>query len=76
MGVCPQHNVLFDLLTPTETLRVFQSFKGAAGSRKEKNHEVEKILKDTGLWEYRKTRGKNLSGGNKRKLSVAIALCG
>jgi len=23
MGVCPQHNVLFDLLTPYETIRVF-----------------------------------------------------
>lgn len=76
MGVCPQHNVLFDLLTPIETLKVFQSFKGAAGSSKEKKAEVDKIIKDTGLWEYRKTRGKNLSGGNKRKLSVAIALCG
>jgi ABC-type multidrug transport system ATPase subunit len=23
MGVCPQHNVLFDLLTPLDTLKVF-----------------------------------------------------
>lgn len=76
MGVCPQHNVLFDLLTPKETIRVFQAFKGAAGSTEEKEQEMEKILKDTGIWEYRNTRGKNLSGGNKRKLSVAIALCG
>jgi ABC-type multidrug transport system ATPase subunit len=36
MGVCPQHNVLFDLLTPQETIRVFQAFKGAAGSTEEK----------------------------------------
>ena len=28
------------------------------------------------MWEDRKTLGKNLSGGMKRKLSVAIALCG
>jgi ATP-binding cassette, subfamily A (ABC1), member 3 len=33
-------------------------------------------LKDVGIWDFRKTLGKNLSGGNKRKLSVAIALCG
>ena len=76
MGVCPQHNVLFDLLTPFETIRVFQEFKGAIGSRKEKIAEVEKLLKDVGIWDFRKTLGKNLSGGNKRKLSVAIALCG
>ena len=33
-------------------------------------------MKDVGIWEFRNTLGKNLSGGNKRKLSVAIALCG
>jgi len=33
-------------------------------------------VKDVGLWEYRDTMAKNLSGGSKRKLSVAIALCG
>ena len=33
-------------------------------------------MKDVGIWDFRKTLGKNLSGGNKRKLSVAIALCG
>lgn len=67
---------MFDLLTPLETIRVFQEFKGAVGSASEKASEVEKLLKDVGIWEYRHTLGKNLSGGNKRKLSVAIALCG
>ena len=76
MGVCPQHNVLFDLLTPFETIQVFQEFKGSSGSKKEKLEEVEKILKDVGIWEFKNTQGRNLSGGNKRKLSVAIALCG
>jgi ATP-binding cassette subfamily A (ABC1) protein 5 len=28
LGVCPQHDVLFDLLTPEEHLRLFASFKG------------------------------------------------
>lgn len=37
---------------------------------------MDKLLKDVGIWEFRNTQGKNLSGGNKRKLSVAIALCG
>lgn len=76
MGVCPQHNVLFDLLTPTETLRVFQEFKGSHVGLAEKREEVDKLLKDAGLYEYRDTLSKNLSGGSKRKLSVAIALCG
>ena len=44
MGVCPQNNVLFDLLTPVETLRVFQNFKGASGTNKEKKTEIQKLL--------------------------------
>lgn len=28
LGVCPQHNVLFDYLTPLDHLRLFASFKG------------------------------------------------
>ena len=28
MGVCPQHDVLFDLLTPKEHLDLFYEFKG------------------------------------------------
>ena len=33
------------------------------------------MIKDLGLTPYRKTRADQLSGGNKRKLSIAIALC-
>lgn len=28
MGVCPQHDVLFDFLTPIEHLEIFYDFKG------------------------------------------------
>jgi len=28
LGVCPQHDVLFEMLTPEEHLRLFASFKG------------------------------------------------
>lgn len=34
MGVCPQHNVLFDLLTPEEHLDVFCDFKGVPRAQK------------------------------------------
>lgn len=33
-------------------------------------------MKDVGIWDKRKALASQLSGGNKRKLSVAIALCG
>jgi ATP-binding cassette subfamily A (ABC1) protein 3 len=28
LGVCPQHNILFDLLSPEEHLNIFSDFKG------------------------------------------------
>ena len=28
LGVCPQHDILFDLLTPIEHLELFCDFKG------------------------------------------------
>lgn len=36
MGVCPQHDVLFDLLTPEEHLEIFYDFKGADKTHKKK----------------------------------------
>ena len=74
MGVCPQHDVLFDLLTPQEHLEIFYEFKGA--DKNNKKRDIEKLLEDIGLTDKKKDLAYTLSGGNKRKLSVAIALCG
>ena len=35
MGVCPQHDVLFDFLTPLEHLDIFYDFKGGDPDSKE-----------------------------------------
>lgn len=74
LGVCPQHDVLFDLLTPLEHLMIFCDFKGV--DSRIKMQECKKILKDADLSQYEKVIASKLSGGNKRKLSVAIALVG
>lgn len=74
MGVCPQHDVLFDLLTPAEHLDIFYDFKGADQSNKKK--EIETLLHDIGLEDKKNAKAQTLSGGNKRKLSLSIALCG
>lgn len=74
MGICPQHDVLFDNLTPIEHLSVFYDFKGGKPELKEK--EISDLIKDVGLTADMYKRAGSLSGGNKRKLSVAIALCG
>jgi hypothetical protein len=36
MGVCPQHDILFEYMTPIEHLSVFYDFKGGKPEFKEK----------------------------------------
>jgi len=61
---------------PGADLSEVQDFKGAKRDSKQKSAEIEKILKDVGIWDMKDTKAKYLSGGSRRKLSVAIALCG
>lgn len=72
MGICPQHNVLFDGLTVSEHLAFFQRIKGLKPTQSDLRHSAEEI----GLGDYLRTTSVALSGGNKRKLSLAISLCG
>jgi ATP-binding cassette subfamily A (ABC1) protein 3 len=72
LGICPQHNVLFDSLTVYEHLSFFQRMKGIRPTDVNvRDHAVQ-----IGLGDYLRTTALALSGGNKRKLSVAIALSG
>ena len=74
MGVCPQHNVLYPLLTVNEHLRMYATFKGQ--SRKKTNQEIDKLLKELHLEDKKHTISKRLSGGMKRKLQLGMALIG
>ena len=76
MGVCPQHDILFELLTTEEHLSFFYDLKGADPEPKTKRAHIEKIMTDFGIFDKRATLAYQLSGGFKRKLSVAIALIG
>lgn len=71
LGICPQYNVLFDHLTVEEHLWFYASLKGMAKS--EIPEEIKKFLEDVGLQNKRHELSMNLSGGMKRKLSVALA---
>ena len=73
-GICPQHDVLFDELTPTEHLQFFARIRGM--DEREVPGEVEDILNDIDLADKKDDVVKNLSGGQKRKLSVGVALIG
>jgi ATP-binding cassette, subfamily A (ABC1), member 3 len=68
MGVCPQHDVLEPFMTVEEHLQFFASVKGCPPEEIEQ--EVTSIIESVGLKEKRKEFSKNLSGGQKRKLSV------
>jgi ATP-binding cassette subfamily A (ABC1) protein 3 len=73
MGVCPQHDVLFEYLTPIEHLNIFYDFKG--GDPTKKHQEIIDLIRDAGLEDDQNKPAGSLSGGNRRKLSVAIAMC-
>jgi len=72
MGVCPQHDVLFPDLTVKEHLEFFAALKLVENIDEEVSRQIEQV----GLVEKKDVLSKNLSGGQKRKLSVAIALLG
>ncbi|XP_060933642.1 phospholipid-transporting ATPase ABCA1 [Limanda limanda] len=74
LGVCPQHNVLFDILTVEEHVWFYGCLKGL--SEEEVNAELDTLLENVGLLHKRHEQTKNLSGGMQRKLSVAIAFVG
>uniref|UniRef100_A0A3B4USY8 P-type phospholipid transporter n=1 Tax=Seriola dumerili TaxID=41447 RepID=A0A3B4USY8_SERDU len=74
LGVCPQHNVLFSMLTVEEHIWFYARLKGL--SEEQVKGEIEQILQDTGLPHKRTSRTSTLSGGMQRKLSVALAFVG
>eukprot|EP01061_Rhynchopus_euleeides_P041348 TRINITY_DN7180_c0_g1_i1.p1 TRINITY_DN7180_c0_g1~~TRINITY_DN7180_c0_g1_i1.p1 ORF type:complete len:999 (+),score=456.52 TRINITY_DN7180_c0_g1_i1:302-2998(+) len=74
LGFCPQFNALLDDLTAEEHLRMFASIRGVPPRHVAPS--VELLLNCLALETHRAKLAKNLSGGNKRKLSVAMALMG
>eukprot|EP00039_Didymoeca_costata_P018298 m.332943 g.332943 ORF g.332943 m.332943 type:complete len:1731 (+) comp17035_c0_seq1:282-5474(+) len=74
LGICPQHDVLFDNLTVEEHLRFFCRLKGVAS--KDIQFQVDDMIASLNLEEKRHVLSKTLSGGQKRRLSCGIAIVG
>jgi ATP-binding cassette subfamily A (ABC1) protein 3 len=72
MGVCPQHDVLWDQLSGREHLQMFAELKGIPANRVEA--EVDARLADVLLTNEADNPAGSYSGGMKRRLSIAIAL--
>lgn len=74
LGLCPQHNILFDELTVREHIVFYSRLKGLG--EQEIETEVQKYVKLLELEPKIDAQSQTLSGGMKRKLSVGVALCG
>ena len=67
MGVCPQHDILWDLLSPREHLTFYGQLKNLHGTELEE--EIKTSLKAVNLLDVINTRSGTFSGGMKRRLS-------
>lgn len=78
VGICMQHDCLFPKLTVREHVEFFSRLKGVYNefTWSEAEKHVDQAIEDVALSEKRHTFSCNLSGGMKRKLSVAVAFCG
>nr|XP_027231595.1 ATP-binding cassette sub-family A member 1-like [Penaeus vannamei] len=74
LGLCPQHNMLFVDLTVLQHLLFFGRLKGLTS--KAAKAEALEILTRLELLDKQQMFGNQLSGGMKRKLSLAISLMG
>ncbi|KAM9165595.1 ATP-binding cassette sub-family A member 13 [Pangshura tecta] len=87
MGVCPQYDVLFDTLTVREHLLFYGSVKAPLWTKKQLHHQVSRFvvliflagnlaLEDVDLSQHQFKHVGALSGGMKRRLSIAISFIG
>ncbi|KAI3949646.1 hypothetical protein MKW92_026942 [Papaver armeniacum] len=74
IGYCPQFDALLEFLTVKEHLELYARIKGVAECRIK--DVVEEKMEEFDLWKHGNKPSYSLSGGNKRKLSVAIAMIG
>ena len=72
IGVCPQHDVLWLELTVWEHLLIYAQLRGVAAF----TERALEMMQQVGLYEKKQTRAGALSGGQKRKLSLCLALIG
>jgi ABC-type multidrug transport system ATPase subunit len=74
VGFCPQTDPLIESLTGRETLRLFARIRGIPGQLIDA--EVDRLLDVLNLTPHADKATETYSGGNKRKLSLGIAMIG
>ena len=74
IGYCPQVDPLLELMSGYETLWFFGRIRGIPASMLQKR--IDKLIVEVGLEFYAHKPCGTYSGGNKRKLSLAVAMIG
>lgn len=74
LGVCPQFSAIDSQLTVRQHLTIYGRLKGLQGG--ELQDSVESLMQASSLMTFADRLANKLSGGNQRKLSLAIALIG
>lgn len=74
IGYCPQFDALLDRLNSFETLQLYGRLRGIPDDAIKL--EVNRLIKKVDLQAHADRMCRNYSGGNKRKLSLAMALIG
>ncbi|KAL4504088.1 hypothetical protein ABPG72_020926 [Tetrahymena utriculariae] len=74
VGICSQFDYLWDDLTVYDHLAMFASLKGLQGEKRQK--AIKYFAQTLQLEAYMDRKSEILSGGNKRKLCVGMALIG
>ena len=72
IGLCSQDDIYFDDLTVIEHLEIMSEIKG----KKVNSEEINDLLQQLDLEDKRYSLAKTLSGGQKRKLCISLALIG
>lgn len=72
IGYVPQNLAFFEQLSALDNVVYWGRIYGLKGEKL--NEAVKEVLEYTGLWERRKEKAKNFSGGMKRRLNIACAI--
>ena len=75
LGVCPQFTAIDAQLSVREHLHLYARLKGLQRGAEVRSN-VDAVLRATGLEVFADRLASRLSGGNKRKLALAVALIG